>query len=66
MNRIAYISLMSGLPWGGSEAFWNTRAFESLENGHAVFVWFYDWGQDTHPKISDRKQHGQNNTNHMN
>lgn len=58
MHRIAYISLMSGLPWGGSEAFWSTRAFESLEKGHSVFVSVYTWGQDTHPKINELRQKG--------
>jgi glycosyltransferase involved in cell wall biosynthesis len=49
---------MSGLPWGGSEAFWSARAFESIEKGLRVFVSVYDWGTDTHPKINELRQKG--------
>jgi glycosyltransferase involved in cell wall biosynthesis len=48
--RIAFVSLMSGLPWGGSEALWYATAMHSLEAGDAVFVSIYDWGKP-HEKI---------------
>jgi glycosyltransferase involved in cell wall biosynthesis len=50
-KRIAYISLMNGLPWGGSEVYWSTQAIEDLEQGHHVLVSVYNWGKDTHNKI---------------
>lgn len=57
-KRIAYISLMGGLPWGGSEAYWSTQAFEDLEQGHHVLVSVYNWGKDTHPKIQELQNKG--------
>lgn len=56
--RIAYISLMSGLPWGGSEAYWSEKAFESLAAGHQVVVSVYNWGNQTHPKIKELQNAG--------
>ncbi|MCF6241608.1 MAG: glycosyltransferase [Bacteroidales bacterium] len=56
--RIAYISLMSGLPWGGSEAYWSEKAFESLKKGDKVFISVYDWGKDTHSKIKELQNQG--------
>ena len=56
--RIAYISLMSGLPWGGSEAYWSVKALESLQKGDEVFISVYDWGKDLHPKIKELKNKG--------
>ncbi|TXB63806.1 glycosyltransferase family 4 protein [Phaeodactylibacter luteus] len=58
MQSIAYISLMGGLPWGGSEAYWNTQAMASLAQGKQVLVSVYDWGNETHPKIKDLQQNG--------
>jgi len=56
--RIAYISLMSGLPWGGSEAYWSEKAFESLAEGNQVMVSVYNWGNETHPKIKELQKAG--------
>ena len=56
--RIAYISLMSGLPWGGSEAFWSAQAFNNLQKNNVVFVSVYDWGKETHLKINKLKAKG--------
>ena len=42
--KIAFVSLMGGLPWGGSEALWHATATHALQQGDAVFVSVYDWG----------------------
>ena len=57
-KRIAYISLMGGLPWGGSEAYWSTQASKDLEQGHQVLASVYNWGKDTHLKIKDLQKKG--------
>ena len=54
----AYISLMGGLPWGGSEAYWSAQAFQDLEQGHQVLASVYNWGKDTHPKIKELQKKG--------
>lgn len=56
--KIAYISLMSGLNWGGSEAYWSELAFESLLFGNEVLVSVYDWGTDTCKKIKELEARG--------
>jgi L-malate glycosyltransferase len=39
--KIAFISLMGGQPWGGSEVLWSKTAELALEQGHKVFVSVY-------------------------
>ena len=34
--RIGFVSTMTGLPWGGSEALWSRAAIELLRRGHEV------------------------------
>ena len=46
--RIAIVSLMGGLPWGGSEALWHALALHALQQGDDVFVSVYDWGKPHH------------------
>ncbi|MBC7509533.1 MAG: glycosyltransferase family 4 protein [Ferruginibacter sp.] len=46
--RIAIVSLMGGLRWGGSEALWNAVALHALKQGDEVFVSVYDWGKPHH------------------
>ena len=48
--RIAFVSLMGGLPWGGSEALWHAMATHALKQGDEVIVSVYDWGV-VHEKI---------------
>ncbi|MEO6456045.1 MAG: glycosyltransferase family 4 protein [Ginsengibacter sp.] len=43
--RIAFVSLMGGLPWGGSETLWHAIALYSLNRGDHVLVSVYDWGK---------------------
>ena len=55
--KIAFISLMGGLPWGGSEALWHATATHALQQGNEVFVSVYDWGI-THDKIKSLQKKG--------
>lgn len=55
--KIAFISLMGGAPWGGSEALWNKTAMIALEQGHQVFISVYKWDK-IHPKISELQDKG--------
>jgi len=41
--RIAIISTMSLIPWGGSEELWAAMADEALNEGHEVVILYYDW-----------------------
>ncbi|RZK12985.1 MAG: glycosyltransferase [Flavobacterium sp.] len=50
--RIAFVSLMGGLPWGGSEALWHAVAIHALKQGDKVFVSVYDWGT-LHHKVRE-------------
>lgn len=55
--RIAFVSLMGGLPWGGSEALWHAVATHALQQGDEVFVSVYDWGRP-HEKIKQLQKQG--------
>lgn len=55
--RLAFISLMSGLPWGGSEELWYKIAANAMEQEHIVLVSVFDWGKLS-PKIATLKQQG--------
>jgi glycosyltransferase involved in cell wall biosynthesis len=41
--RIAYISTLRSVPWGGSEELWFQSAKEAITQGHSVGVFVYDW-----------------------
>lgn len=43
--RIAFISTMAGMPWGGSEALWSATAKRALEKGHQIFFSTTRWPQ---------------------
>ena len=55
--KIAYVSLMSGLPWGGSEVLWSKTALLAIKEGHKVMVSVYDWNV-LHPEIKKLKDAG--------
>lgn len=55
--RIAFVSLMGGLPWGGSEALWSSIALFALQQGDEVFVSVYDWGKP-HKKLEQLQHMG--------
>lgn len=55
--RIAIVSLMGGLPWGGSEALWYAVATHAIDQGDEVFVSVYDWGSPNQ-KIKYLQQSG--------
>lgn len=56
--KIAFISLMGGLPWGGSEALWHKTAQLALAQGLQVFVSVYDWGKQNSEKLVELKKQG--------
>jgi glycosyltransferase involved in cell wall biosynthesis len=56
--RLAFISLMGGLPWGGSEVLWTKTALLALDRGHQVQVVVYDWGAERHPVLTELKSKG--------
>ena len=57
--KIAFVSLMKILPWGGSEELWFKTAKLALTNGHAVYSLTQEW--DTIPaKIEELKKLGAN------
>jgi len=41
--RIAFLSTMGGLPWGGSEELWSGAADELLDRGHEVLFNYRQW-----------------------
>ena len=43
--KIAYISTLRNVPWGGSEELWFQSAKEAMKDGHTVAVFTYDWPQ---------------------
>ncbi len=44
--KLAFISLMEGVPGGGSEALWKKTAHLALEQGHGVNISVVDWGAE--------------------
>lgn len=49
MSRIAFISILSGVPWGGSEALWHQTALKMRESGHEVYANVHGWPQTPAP-----------------
>lgn len=43
MARIAFLTTMSGYPWGGSETLWSKSALHLSSLGHQISVSVYDW-----------------------
>ena len=56
--KLAFITLMGGVPYGGSEVLWTKTAKLALENGHEVGIAIYDWGKQTHPLYNELKASG--------
>ncbi len=56
--RIAFVSLMGGQPWGGSEVLWHKMALRALTQGHEVLVSIYDWGKNNAHQITELKEKG--------
>lgn len=56
--NIAFISLQSGLPWGGSEALWHKTALHAKQQGHNISCSVYNWRQQESIKIKELEQAG--------
>ena len=55
--RLAFVSLMSGIQWGGSEALWTKTAHLAINKGNIVLISVYDWGS-LHTEIKNLKTKG--------
>jgi glycosyltransferase involved in cell wall biosynthesis len=55
--KIAFFSINSGGPWGGSEELWCRTARLALERGHQVAVVNFRW-PEPHPKIRELRERG--------
>ena len=55
--RIAFISTMRGIAWGGSEELWFEAAVEAVKQGHEVLASVGHWGK-TAPKLQTLKNLG--------
>lgn len=47
--KLAFISLMNDVPWGGSEALWSKTAALALQAGHQVLITAYEWPTPAQP-----------------
>jgi L-malate glycosyltransferase len=52
MSKLAFITTMTGLPWGGSEFLWSMAALKAINEGHQVDCSVYDWSLMT-PQIQE-------------
>ncbi len=43
MSRLAFLTTMAGVPWGGSESLWQGTASTALKARHEVLVVVFDW-----------------------
>jgi L-malate glycosyltransferase len=57
MSKIAFISIMAGDPWGGSEYLWAASAESALHDGHEVYLSIYDWSI-SHPIVQNLEKLG--------
>ena len=55
--KIAFISVMGGTPWGGSEELWRKTALLALKAGHEVLISTFKW-TPTHPNLNELKTKG--------
>ncbi len=55
--KIAFISIMTRLPWGGSEVLWSEAAKAALDDGHQVMASVFHWSKDQ-PVIRQLVQSG--------
>ncbi len=44
--RIAYISTLRNVSWGGSEELWFQSAEQAIEAGHELGIFVYDWPEE--------------------
>jgi len=58
INRILFISVMKGAPWGGSEEFWYRLAIYMAKQGYKVDCCFFDWRQGKQEKKAALKAGG--------
>jgi glycosyltransferase involved in cell wall biosynthesis len=56
-KKIAFITTMGGVPWGGSEFLWSLAAEQALLQGYEVLISIYDWSVD-HPRMVQLQQQG--------
>lgn len=56
-KKIAFVSTLRSVPWGGSEELWNLSAHFALEQNNEVGVFVYDWNK-LHPKLEELKEKG--------
>lgn len=45
-RRVAFLTTMAGVPWGGSELLWAQAAERALERGHEVGIVVFDWSRN--------------------
>jgi len=57
--KIAFVSLMRGAPWGGSEELWSKTALQALAEGHQVESLTFGWAVES-PKITKLREAGVN------
>jgi glycosyltransferase involved in cell wall biosynthesis len=55
--KVAFITIMDGLPWGGSEELWSRTALHCRQNGDSVWAGIYNWSADM-PRIRDLAEAG--------
>jgi glycosyltransferase involved in cell wall biosynthesis len=55
--RFAFISLMSGCPWGGSEELWSQTAMKLAQQKFAVSASVHQWSP-LHPRLEQLRQAG--------
>ena len=55
--RLAFVSIMSGAPWGACEELWAAAARRALADGHQVFVSIFASSKDA-PQIVDLAKRG--------
>lgn len=55
--RIAFVSTMDGVPWGGSEELWSRTARHMAEEGHDVFASVQHW-PEKHSVLGDLESAG--------
>lgn len=51
MAQFVFVSLMEGVPWGGSEELWSQAALRLKEAGHSVAVSVKRWETPPRPKV---------------
>lgn len=57
IKKIAFISMMAGAPWGGSEELWKAGAARALGEGYEVIASVHEWPAHP-PQIRDLIEHG--------